>query len=824
MLTQREKTVVSTAVIAAVGVGVLFVLSRYRRGIMSRLKALNQRDPLRGQQVHIINTADDCRMIVEKLQRHCQEYNVLGFDCEWVSNQGKRRPVALLQLASHRGLCALIRLCMINRIPQELYDLLNDDNIIKVGVSPYEDARVLREDYRLKVESTLDLRYMAERAGLEPLGIARLANEVLGLTLDKHWKVRCSDWESPELSDRQIKYAASDAHVAVEMFKKLSYKLVPHYPWTSRKVVLEQVLEEMDCFMDQPHNNRKAKSGGSSKSKKLLAPQNNQKGNKRYHSTRTKPLYHNCLMQAPDGELLCTCDRRKAEWYVQRELGDLVCENPYTVRLRFEPAGRAVDEAGKYYLQAKENICVVCGANSSFNRKNIVPRDYRKHFPVVMKEHVSHDVLLLCADCHQRSSMYDERLRQELAELCNAPLPGQKNGTKEIRLESMAEIRKAARALLNFAAKIPPERKQELEQRLLTLLNSLGSEGDASSEAPNEPQITELTPALLEEYSNIDVSVRNELYCAHGERVVEHYKKTPGGLMQLERRWRENFLQTMRPKHLPQLWSVDHNYKRLEIRAVEGRVNVEDLTIAGISLNSSPSTSATYSSRSYTSNSNNSYTNGSRTYSGLANTDNPATSTRFYSNVQSQATNGGDTGTTMTGGSPYTTTQYKSILQQPVQPADGRWMPGSDDTMSGGSTEFKTAHNQTTLLAYGADQEGGGVGSLLDSEPATERDFASLQLTYDSDDSNSTLSQPSSTLLNSNGVFPDEDEEEEEEDVAAGVQEEEDADERSLNAVDSLATDSSSSSNVPKVQRDGEPQGSSTSAARLGHHDQQRAW
>lgn len=45
------------------------------------------------------------------------------------------------------------------------------------------------------------------------------------------------------------------------------------YPWTSRKVVLEQVLEEMDCFMDQPHNNRKAKSGGSSKSKKLLAPQ-----------------------------------------------------------------------------------------------------------------------------------------------------------------------------------------------------------------------------------------------------------------------------------------------------------------------------------------------------------------------------------------------------------------------------------------------------------------------------------------------------------------------------------------------------------------------
>ncbi|XP_053680516.1 exonuclease 3'-5' domain-containing protein 2 [Anopheles nili] len=783
MLTQREKTVVSTAVIAAVGVGVLYVLTRYRSSIMSRLKAMNQRDPLRGQQVHIINTTHDCRTIVEKLQKHCQEYNVLGFDCEWVSDQGKRRPVALLQLASHRGLCALIRLCTINRIPQELYDLLNDDNIIKVGVSPYEDARVLRDDYRLKVESTLDLRFMAERAGLEPLGIARLANEVLGITLDKHWKVRCSDWESPELSDRQIKYAASDAHVAVELFKKLSFKLVPHYPWTSRKVVLEQVLEEMDCFMDQPHNSRKLKAGGSSKAKaKLLTPQNNQKPNKRYHSTRTKPLYHNCVMQAPDGELLCTCDRRKAEWYVQRELGELVCEAPYTVRLRFEPAGRAVDEAGKYYQQVKENICVVCGAQESFNRKNIVPRDYRRHFPVVMKEHVSHDVLLLCADCHQRSNIVDERLRQELATLCEAPLSGQKNGSKEIRIEAMAEIRKAARALLYNASQIPAERRQFLEERLLLLLNGLENGTDANpTELQSEQRITELTVELLEEYSNVDISMRNELYCAHGERVVDYFKNIPGGLSQLERRWREHFLRTMRPKHLPPLWSVDHNYKRLEIRAGQGRVNMEDLAIAGISLNSSPSTSGTYSSRSYNYSSQ-SHTNGSRTYSGMA-TDNPATSTRFYSNVPSQGTINGD-GKTMTNAS-HQTTQYKSILQPRF---DGRWTAVTDDSASGGPTLYKTFQNH--YMPYYNDQEAAAPFPQLDSEAATERDFASVALTYDSDDSNSTLSQPSSTLLNSNGTFPDD---EEEDAFPQNGGQDDDTDERSLNAVDSLATDSSSS-------------------------------
>ncbi|XP_058118228.1 exonuclease 3'-5' domain-containing protein 2 [Anopheles ziemanni] len=813
MLTEREKTVVSTAVIAAVGVGVLYVLTRYRNGIMSRLKALNQRDPLRGQQVHIINTADDCRMIVTKLHKHCQEYNVLGFDCEWVSNQGKRRPVALLQLASHRGLCALIRLCTINKLPQELYDLLNDDNIIKVGVSPFDDARLLREDHRLKVESTLDLRFMAERAGLEPFGIARLANEVLGLTLDKHWKIRCSDWEAPELSERQIKYAASDAHVAVELFKKFAYKLVPHYPWTSRKVVLQQVLEEMDCYMDQTYNSRRSKGSGGSKNKKFLDPQNHQKTGKRYHTTRTKPLYHNCIMEAPDGEVLCTCDRRKAEWYVQRELADLVCQEPYTVRLRFEPAGRAVDDPGKYYQQVKENICVVCGATECFNRKNIVPRDYRRHFPVVMKEHVSHDVLLLCADCHQRSNIFDERLRQKLSTLCEAPLAGQKNGTKEIRLETMSEIRKAARALLYSAGQMPPERRQHLEEKLLQLLNSrLIDDDDEASQ--NEARVTELTPDLLHTYSNIDISVRNEFYCAHGERVVEYFKQRPGGLSQLERMWREQFLHTMRPKHLPALWSVDHNYKRLEIRAGEGRVNVEDLAAAGISLNSSPSTSSySYSNSGY------SQTNGTPTYSGMT-MDNPPSSTRFYSNMPSQ--NATVASGTSGAGVATHSTQYKSIIQP-------RWTEATanESVSSGGSTTlFKTINSPQPPPAYTNEPRVARTTQQqqLDSELATERDFASLQLTYDSDDSNSTLSQPSSTLLYSNGTFPDE-EEQNGDDIddqdgtsrsngrKAEEEEGDDADERSLSAIDSLVTDSSSSSTATRAR---DPTGVEASVARGG--------
>jgi len=35
------------------------------------------------------------------------------------------------------------------------------------------------------------------------------------------------------------------------------------------------------------------------------------------------------------------------------------------------------------------------------------------------------------------------------------------------------------------------------------------------------------------------------------------------GLLTFEKRWRRHFVDTMQPKHLPHLWSVDHNHDRV---------------------------------------------------------------------------------------------------------------------------------------------------------------------------------------------------------------------------------------------------------------------
>ena len=87
-------------------------------------------------------------------------------------------------------------------------------------------------------------------------------------------------------------------------------------------------------------------------------------------------------------------------------LGHFIVNEPenVTVRLNFEPAGRSSGRAGGYYCNPKTNICVVCGTDESSLRKYIVPHEYRKFFPDVMRDHQSHDVLLMCLGCHQKGN------------------------------------------------------------------------------------------------------------------------------------------------------------------------------------------------------------------------------------------------------------------------------------------------------------------------------------------------------------------------------------------------------------------------------------
>lgn len=103
-------------------------------------------------------------------------------------------------------------------------------------------------------------------------------------------------------------------------------------------------------------------------------------------------------------------------------------------------------------------------------RKNVIPHEYRKHFPIEMKDHNSHDVLLLCTSCHAISNYYDNHLKQQLAKEFEAPI-GSEEGLRLLEDPERRQVRSGARALLN-AESLPAHRKEELLQALREFYNT----------------------------------------------------------------------------------------------------------------------------------------------------------------------------------------------------------------------------------------------------------------------------------------------------------------------------------------------------------------
>lgn len=146
--------------------------------------------------------------------------------------------------------------------------------------------------------------------------------------------------------------------------------------------------------------------------------------------------------------------------------------------LLFEPKGRPEDEGNDFYIQSKKNICVGCGEGSHYLRYRIIPSCYRMHFPEHLKSHRSHDIVLLCVDCHEISHAAAEKYKKKIAAEFGIPLFVHKvfdsnealttSGPSVMGVEeagvSPLQLRTAAMALLRHGSRMPLNRREELIQ------------------------------------------------------------------------------------------------------------------------------------------------------------------------------------------------------------------------------------------------------------------------------------------------------------------------------------------------------------------------
>ncbi|XP_072028689.1 exonuclease 3'-5' domain-containing protein 2-like isoform X2 [Amphiura filiformis] len=508
------------------------------------------------RQVLVVRNAEECVNATAKLRQATEKVKVLGLDCEWCSKSGKANSVALLQLAAANGLCVLIQLCHMQQIPQCLKDLLADKSILKVGVATLDDAVKLQRDYNITTFGCVDLRYMVVRhirRDLRPhchgAGLSRLAQILLNVTLNKSYRIRCSNWEAFHLSWQQMEYAIHDAFVAVAIFFEVINQKIKYNGHELDSIIWSSVVPLCQGIVDVKYKfNPKSKPNSETSPIIRGGGSGNRGSATKAYKARQSIMYHNCKLLAPDGTLLCTCDRKKAEWYIYKDIGVAECQEPFTVRLKFEPKGTPGPDRG-YYLSEKENRCVVCGREDTYIRKNIVPHEYKKFFPEYLKNHASHDVLLLCLPCHQNSWLYDSTLRQTLVQEYNAPISS--INSPMVADEAKSRVRSHAKGLLRHVKtkSLPEDRVKELEKTIRSYY-----------------QVEEVTKELLEEAAQIQTRKPNKEYTgSHGEKVVTAIMEKEGctGLVKFERRWRQHFVDLMQPQFLPELWSIDHVHERV---------------------------------------------------------------------------------------------------------------------------------------------------------------------------------------------------------------------------------------------------------------------
>lgn len=156
----------------------------------------------------------------DKAVRYLRKEKVIGFDTETRPVFMPRQPhynVSLLQLSGreHAYLFRIHKLGMRHK----LCSLLTDPEIVKVGAAVHDDIRGLQKHRDFNAGGFVDLQKIVGDWGIRDRSVKKMAAIILGIRISKSQQL--SNWEAECLSEAQQLYAATDAWVCLEMYRKL---------------------------------------------------------------------------------------------------------------------------------------------------------------------------------------------------------------------------------------------------------------------------------------------------------------------------------------------------------------------------------------------------------------------------------------------------------------------------------------------------------------------------------------------------------------------------------------------------------------------------
>ncbi len=165
--------------------------------------------------IHIIDSISQVKSAVTALQTS----PIAGFDTETRPSfkRGERHKVALLQLAIDND-AFLFRLHKTG-IPTPLKKYLEDPSIIKVGLSTTDDFHQLTRICDMHPAGFVELQQLVKQYNITDMSLQKIYAILFQQKISKGQQL--TNWEAPQLSDAQQRYAAIDAWSCLLIYRHL---------------------------------------------------------------------------------------------------------------------------------------------------------------------------------------------------------------------------------------------------------------------------------------------------------------------------------------------------------------------------------------------------------------------------------------------------------------------------------------------------------------------------------------------------------------------------------------------------------------------------
>jgi len=142
----------------------------------------------------------------------------LGFDTETRPSfkKGDYYPPALIQLATEQCVY-LFRICETDTF-DPLLPILESPDILKTGVAIKDDVKELRAIEDFTPNGFVEIADITVKLGYENRGLRALAGLLLQGRISKAAQV--TNWARPKLDNKQVRYAATDAWISREIYRR----------------------------------------------------------------------------------------------------------------------------------------------------------------------------------------------------------------------------------------------------------------------------------------------------------------------------------------------------------------------------------------------------------------------------------------------------------------------------------------------------------------------------------------------------------------------------------------------------------------------------